>query len=143
MQLHQAEPLSGDAAAAEEQGLSPREQRRAIEHQLQQLRGAIDAVLDSRAGDAGGASGSGGAGGSGPAELADAPEEFLDPILMTLMQVAVLAGGQALCVVGVMCDACCAQSVGWGHLALTCRLSSCCMPAMLCRPCNTGSGHPA
>ncbi|KAI7841821.1 hypothetical protein COHA_004350 [Chlorella ohadii] len=85
-ELHQAEPLSGDASAAEEQGLSPREQRRGIERQLQQLRSAIDAVLDSRAGGAGGASGSGSAGGGTAADLADAPDEFLDPILMTLMQ---------------------------------------------------------
>lgn len=87
LQLHQAEPLSGDASAAEEQGLSPKEQRRGIERQLQQLRSAIDAVLDSRAGGAGGASGSGSAGGGTAADLADAPDEFLDPILMTLMQV--------------------------------------------------------
>lgn len=92
MQLHQAEPLSGDAAAAEEQGLSPREQRRRIERQLQQLRSAIDAVVDSRAGGSGEGGSSGAVGGSGAPDLADAPDEFLDPILMTLMQVGGRAG---------------------------------------------------
>lgn len=92
-QLHQADPLSGDAAP-DDDSLSPRAQRVFLELQVEKLEGAINAVLDSRAGGPSGASGSGAAGGGAAAELADAPDEFLDPILMTLMQARWVAGAR-------------------------------------------------
>ena len=77
--------------------MSPAQQRRRSDSQLQQLHSAVDALLaartaaaaaaSSRAGEGGQAApGGGGAG----AELAEAPEDFLDPILMTLMQARML-----------------------------------------------------
>jgi hypothetical protein len=99
MQLAHVDLLSEDPAARPEESLSPRARRRGRERQLEQLREAVDSLLAARSAAAtpGGPAGSSGAtdGGRGAGEAgglhegaAEPPEEFLDPILMTLMTVS-------------------------------------------------------
>ncbi|KAL4425495.1 hypothetical protein ABPG75_009511 [Micractinium tetrahymenae] len=103
VELSQVEPLSAEAAAAaveaaSEGGESPADQRRRHEEHLRKLRDTVDGLLRHRAEAAAAAAARGGGGGGGGAlppaahthEQAEAPEEFLDPILQTLMQDPVL-----------------------------------------------------
>lgn len=102
-QLHQAEPLTGEAGApaGEEAGASasPR-QRQQTEQQLRALRGAVDDLL-ARRGAAREAGGGGQLASVTSADLAEAPEEFLDPILQTIMEVCWVLPGRAAWVGGM------------------------------------------
>lgn len=122
-QLSQVEPLSAEVAAAAaeaaaaEGGESPDVQRSRQEGDLRRLRGLVDGLLARRAEAAAAAAaaseGRDGGGGGGrhaagqAADLADAPEEFLDPILQTLMQASTRAWLPAPLCLPCLCDPLC------------------------------------
>lgn len=90
VQLATVEPLTGEqAAATPEQAAEDAERRRRAGEQLSELRRVVAAVLEDRAAARGGAEGM--CGGEleslGSADMAEVPDEFLDPILMTIMTV--------------------------------------------------------
>lgn len=99
-QLSEAEPLSAEAAAAaaeaaSEGGESPTQVRHRQREDLRRLREAVEGLLQHRAEAAAAtASGTGLHPAAHAADLAEAPEEFLDPILQTLMQASVPAGAR-------------------------------------------------
>lgn len=102
LQLAQVEPLSAEAAAAAADRPEPPlgvECRVAAD--VQRLTQAVSALVAAREAAAASAGGRGGAGGGDggqvvpggeDAEVAEVPEEYLDPILATLMQARAAAG---------------------------------------------------